>query len=53
MPYRLSAFGVLPPLWSSAAMKPLADLTFSYCCGFMAIPVLACESEKFILRARR
>src|SRR5687768_10804420 len=39
MPYRLSAFGVLPPLWSSAAMKPLADLTISYCCGFMAIAV--------------
>src|SRR5688500_14590188 len=48
MPYRLSAFGVLPPLWSSAAMKPLADLTFSYCCWFMAVLRSGC-----ILRARR
>jgi hypothetical protein len=23
MPYNVSALGVLPPLWSSAAMKPL------------------------------
>ena len=28
MPYSFKALGVLPPLWSSAAMKPLPSLTF-------------------------
>ena len=28
-PYKSSAFGVLPPLWSRAAMKPLSFLTCS------------------------
>ena len=29
MPYSASAPGVLPPLWSRAAKKPVAVLTFS------------------------
>src|ERR1700752_699409 len=32
MPYRRSALGVEPPLWSSAAMNPLPDVIRSACC---------------------
>src|SRR5690554_5294713 len=35
MPYNFSAFGVLPPLWSSAAMKPSPRRIFSNCSRFM------------------
>src|SRR5665648_710762 len=35
MPYSFSAFGVLPPLWSRAAMKPSAFFTLLNCCSFM------------------
>src|ERR1700745_2037454 len=34
MPYRRSAFGVEPPLWSSAAMNPLPDVIRSACFWF-------------------
>lgn len=34
MPYRRSALGVEPPLWSSAAMNPLPDVIRSACCWF-------------------
>ncbi len=36
MPYSFSAFGVLPPLWSSAAMNPEPFLAFSNCSVFMS-----------------
>src|ERR1700758_2094211 len=32
MPYRRSALGVEPPLWSSAAINPLPDVIRSACC---------------------
>src|ERR1700736_5545143 len=35
MPYSCSAFGLLPPLWSSAAMKPGPLRAFSNCSVFM------------------
>ena len=34
MPYSLRALGVLPPLWSKAAMKPYPDFTFWNCSSF-------------------
>src|ERR1700757_916100 len=34
MPYRRSAFGVEPPLWSSAATNPLPDVILSACFSF-------------------
>src|SRR5690606_28187593 len=33
-PYNFSAFGVLPPLWSRAAMKPSPERIFSNCSWF-------------------
>ena len=36
-PYRRSAFGVLPPLWSSAAMKPSPLRILSNCWSFMVM----------------
>src|SRR5215469_4576198 len=36
MPYSASAFGVLPPLWSSAAKNPRPKRTFSSCAGSIA-----------------
>src|ERR1700682_3009950 len=40
MPYSFSAFGVLPPLWSSAAMNPAPLLAFVYwsSCMFISLP---------------
>ena len=38
MPYSRSAFGVLPPLWSRAAMKPLPVCIFWNCSVFTAAP---------------
>jgi hypothetical protein len=35
IPYCARAFGVLPPLWSSAAMKPVPNLTLWSCCSSM------------------
>src|SRR5215472_16200524 len=35
MPYSASAFGVLPPLWSSAARNPRPERTFSSCVASM------------------
>ena len=37
MPYRRNAFGVLPPLWSSAAMKPSRSRIFSSWWSFMVV----------------
>ena len=34
-PYSASALGVLPPLWSSAAMKPPSVLIFCVCCSVL------------------
>src|SRR5512137_1017871 len=33
MPYSFSALGVLPPLWSSAAMKPAWVRNLVFCCS--------------------
>ena len=38
MPYSFSAFGVLPPLWSSAAMKPSSFATLSSICSSTVAP---------------
>ena len=53
MPYRLNAFGVLPPLWSSAAMKPLADLTFFVLLRIHSGLHRGVRNPSHILRARR
>src|SRR5665647_2775156 len=37
MPESFRAFGVLPPLWSRAAMKPSAFLTLLNCSSFMIL----------------
>src|SRR4029079_14346666 len=37
MPYSFSAFGVLPPLWSSAAMKPGWLRILAACCSEILI----------------
>jgi hypothetical protein len=44
IPYKASAFGVLPPLWSSAAMKPGCDLIFCSCRSFKPIDFITLPS---------
>ena len=40
MPYKLSALGVLPPLWSSAATKPAPLPIFSNCAAFITPSIM-------------
>ena len=40
IPYRRRAFGVLPPLWSSAAMKPGCVRILAFCCSNVFMRVL-------------
>ena len=45
MPYRLSALGVLPPLWSSAATKPAPLPIFSNCAAFITPSIMRVGAE--------
>ena len=48
IPYRRSAFGVLPPLWSSAAMKPSPLRILSSCWSSMVMypPLWSCPARR-------